>query len=245
VTGSVVGLLRTAHDDLGPPVTEKPDGAATQTWTYQQRGNGLTMGVSDETGAKGALPTEACASTRRRLGRVGKPSRAARGQGEQEKVERSVSLVVQKGEKRRPVRSLANLEGRHLAPRRMAPCAIVTFISAITLELPEELTERLRSLADRLPQILELGLRELDASSLPMFAGVSDVLELLATLPTPEEVLALQPSPSLEARVRELLEKNRAGGLLPAEEEEWRRYAYAEHLVRLAKARAAEKLKQG
>jgi predicted transcriptional regulator len=118
-------------------------------------------------------------------------------------------------------------------------------MSAITLDLPEELTERLSSLADRLPQILELGLRELDASSQPMFSGVSDVLELLARLPAPEEVLALRPSPALEARVRELLEKNRAGGLSPPEEEEWRRYAYAEHLVRLAKARAAQKLKQG
>ena len=118
-------------------------------------------------------------------------------------------------------------------------------MSAITLDLPEDLTERLRSLAHRLPSILELGLRELDASSPPVFSGVSDILELLATLPTPEEVLALRPSPALTARVHELLEKNREGALSPAEEDEWRRYAYAEHLVRLAKARAAQKLKQG
>jgi hypothetical protein len=121
----------------------------------------------------------------------------------------------------------------------------VIIMSAITLDLPDDLTERLRSVADRLPRILELGLRELDASSSPVFAGASDVLELLARLPTPEEVLAFRPSPMLEARVRELLEKNRAGGLAPAEEDEWRRYQYVEHLVRLAKARAAQKLKQG
>jgi hypothetical protein len=118
-------------------------------------------------------------------------------------------------------------------------------MSAITLDLPDDLTEQLRSLADRLPRILELGLRELDASSPTAFSGASDVLELLARLPTPEEVLALRPSSALEARVRELLEKNRAGGLSPAEEDEWRRYQYVEHLVRLAKARAAQKLKQG
>lgn len=115
-------------------------------------------------------------------------------------------------------------------------------MSAITLDLPDDLTERLRALADRLPRILELGLRELDASSSPVFSGVSDVLEFLASLPTPEEVLALRPDPALTARVRELLEKNREGGLSSAEAEEWRRYAYAEHLVRLAKAKATQRL---
>jgi hypothetical protein len=40
-------------------------------------------------------------------------------------------------------------------------------MSAITLDLPDDLVERLRAAADRLPRILELGLRELDASSHP------------------------------------------------------------------------------
>ena len=39
-----------------------------------------------------------------------------------------------------------------------------------------------------------------------------------------------------------LLEKNRTTGLTADEEEEWRRYQYLEHLVRLAKAKAALKL---
>lgn len=115
-------------------------------------------------------------------------------------------------------------------------------MSAITLDLPDDLADRLRALADRLPRILELGIRELDASSLPTFAGASDVMELLASLPTPEEILALRPSTALQARISELLEKNRAEGLSPAEEDEWRRYAYVEHLVRLAKAKAAAKI---
>lgn len=116
-------------------------------------------------------------------------------------------------------------------------------MSAITLDLPDDIADRLRALADRLPRILELGMRELDASSPTQFSGAAEVLELLARLPSPEEVLAIRPSASLQARVSELLDKNRAGGLSPAEEDEWQRYQYVEHLVQLAKARAALKLK--
>ena len=69
------------------------------------------------------------------------------------------------------------------------------------------------------------------------------LLELLAKLPSPEEVLALRASPALQHRVSALLEKNRTVGLSPAEEDEWQRYQYVEHLVQLAKAKAALKLK--
>jgi hypothetical protein len=108
-------------------------------------------------------------------------------------------------------------------------------MSAITLDLPDDLVERLRAAADRLPRILELGLRELDASSQSGFSSTSDVLEFLAGLPSPEEILAFRPTPLLRDRVSELLEKNRTIGLAPDEEEDWQRYQYLEHLVRLAK----------
>src|SRR5580692_4955860 len=58
-------------------------------------------------------------------------------------------------------------------------------MSAITLDLPDDLADRLRALADRLPRILELGLRELDASSQSGFSGASDVLELRKRGPSP------------------------------------------------------------
>ena len=115
-------------------------------------------------------------------------------------------------------------------------------MSAVTFNLPDDLVERLRTVADRLPRILELGLRELDASSQSGFSSTSDVLEFLASLPSPEEILAFRPAPLLRERVSELLEKNRTTGLSAAEEDEWRRYEYLEHLVRIAKAKAALKL---
>jgi hypothetical protein len=112
----------------------------------------------------------------------------------------------------------------------------------ITLEVNDDLARRLRPLEDRLPRILELGLREMNASAQAGFSGASEVLEFLASLPSPEETLALRPARALEERVRTLLEKNRTSGLSFEEEQEWELYQYLEHLVRLAKARAAMKL---
>src|SRR5258708_2718628 len=113
-------------------------------------------------------------------------------------------------------------------------------MSAITLHIPDDLAERLRGREDQLPQILELGLREIDSS--PGFAGAADVLELLASLPKPEEILALRPSERMQRRLDELLEKSRAGELSDADEAEWERYEYLEHLIRMAKATAHQKL---
>jgi hypothetical protein len=74
------------------------------------------------------------------------------------------------------------------------------------------------------------------------FDGAGEVLELLATLPAPEEILNLRPSRRLSARVAELIEKSRAGEMTPLDEEEWDRYEYLEHLVRMAKAAAQLRL---
>lgn len=115
-------------------------------------------------------------------------------------------------------------------------------MSSITLEVSDELAERLRPLRDRLPHVLELGLRELNAAGQPCFEGTAEVLEFLAGLPAPDDILALRPSARLQARVSELLAKNRAEGLTSEEEQEWQRYEYLEHLVRMAKAKATLKL---
>ena len=113
-------------------------------------------------------------------------------------------------------------------------------IMDVTLTIPDELATRLRGVEDRLPEILELGLREW--LSIPShYAGLSDLLETLARLPLPEEILALRPTPPLRDRIEHLLQKNRAEGFSADEQREWERYAYIEHLVRLAKARAIQR----
>jgi len=115
-------------------------------------------------------------------------------------------------------------------------------MASITLSVPDELASQIGAQREQLPRILELGLRELHAGEQAGFDGAADVLELLAGLPGPEEVLGLRPSARLAARVSELLEKSRAGQMTVADEQEWERYEYLEHLVRMAKAAAQVKL---
>jgi hypothetical protein len=115
-------------------------------------------------------------------------------------------------------------------------------MAAITLSVPDALASRIEAQRQQLPRILELGLRELDAHAQSDFEGAADILELLAALPSPEEVLNLRPSPRLAARISELTEKSREGQMTPLDEEDWDRYEFLEHLVRMAKASAQAKL---
>ena len=112
----------------------------------------------------------------------------------------------------------------------------------VTLDLPDELAADLRPFEHQSASIVAAGLREVKTSGGEHFHGLAPVLEKLAELPSPQEVLALRPSPELQARITELLRKNRDEGLIPEEEAEWQRYELVEHLVRLAKARALAKL---
>jgi hypothetical protein len=70
------------------------------------------------------------------------------------------------------------------------------------------------------------------------FEDVNAIVEVLASQPTPDQVLALRPSPEVQARVTALLDQSKAGALSPQEEKELERYLLVEHLVRLAKADA-------
>lgn len=117
-----------------------------------------------------------------------------------------------------------------------------TQMAAITLKVSEDLASQIQAHENQLPRILELGLRELNAADRRGFDGAADVLELLAGLPAPEQILNLRPSPRLAEQVSLLLAKSRAGAMTPSDEQEWERYEYLEHLVRLAKAAAQTKL---
>lgn len=114
----------------------------------------------------------------------------------------------------------------------------------VTFDLPDEVVTQLQPFEDKLPQILELGLRELHAIAQEGFSGIAEVLEFLANLPTAEDIIALRPSESFQAQIGTLLEKNRTVGLTPAEKQQWQGYQYLEHIVRMAKARAFLKLSE-
>lgn len=114
----------------------------------------------------------------------------------------------------------------------------------VTFELPDDVFAQLHPFEDKLPQIIELGLRKLNAIALNEFSGIAEVLEFLASLPTPKAIIALRPSEALQAQLSALLEKNRTVGLTATEEKLWQGYEYLEHIVRMAKAKAFLKLKK-
>ncbi|MBS1797917.1 MAG: hypothetical protein JSS81_29120 [Acidobacteria bacterium] len=112
----------------------------------------------------------------------------------------------------------------------------------VTIDLPENLAANLQSHKGKLSRIFELGLREYEASLSLGYKSVADILEFLAGLPAPDEILALRPSAEMQGKIDELLEKNRRGDLSEAEEQIWASYEYVEHLVRIAKTKAKKQL---
>jgi 16S rRNA C1402 (ribose-2'-O) methylase RsmI len=112
----------------------------------------------------------------------------------------------------------------------------------ITIEVPDRLGEQLQQLGDRLPEALDRVLQELTSTETTENRDEDQIIELLASQPSPEEVLAIRPSPALQARMSELLAQNKSGTLTRSEEVELDRYLLLEHWVRLAKAHVYESL---
>jgi len=114
----------------------------------------------------------------------------------------------------------------------------------VTFDLPDDVVAQLNLFEGKLPKILELGMRELNTLEQVGFSGLTEVVEFLASLPTPEAIIALRPSETLQNQISNLLEKNRTVGLTAEDEKIWQGYQYLEHIVRMAKARAFLKLKE-
>lgn len=113
----------------------------------------------------------------------------------------------------------------------------------LTLNLPDELAAFLPNKDSELVAVLAAGLRRWRSSQCNEVQQFSDVAEVLAGLPSPEEVLALRPSPQMTERTAALLARSKEGALSAEEQSEWQEIMRVEHLVRTAKAKAAAKLK--
>ena len=109
----------------------------------------------------------------------------------------------------------------------------------ITLDIPDDIAATVQ---DNLPQILALGLREINANPNNGFSGLTDILHFSAKLPSPQEVLNLRLAPDAQQEIDNLLEKNRTQGFNESDRLLWQHYEFIEHLVRLAKTQALIKL---
>jgi hypothetical protein len=115
----------------------------------------------------------------------------------------------------------------------------------VTLDLPDEWRGSLPAGEDELAEIVVAGLRRRRGHARHEISHLADVVDTLAELPSPQEVLALHASPALSERIEFLLAKKRHEGFAPEEAAEWDEIMRVEHLVRVAKAQAALKLKAG
>jgi uncharacterized protein YbgA (DUF1722 family) len=69
-----------------------------------------------------------------------------------------------------------------------------------------------------------------------------EVLDFLASTPTPEQIIAFHASEKLQLRAQYLLEQNRAGVLTPAEQSELDSFLEMDYFVTMLKVRAKQKL---
>ena len=71
-----------------------------------------------------------------------------------------------------------------------------------------------------------------------MTRAYEEIIDFIAAGTTPSRLIAFQPSEEVEARVADLIHREKTTGLSSEESSELNQYLQLEHLMRLAKARA-------
>ena len=105
-------------------------------------------------------------------------------------------------------------------------------MAKITLEVPDELSEQLLQIGDRLPEVLALSLQQ---PRLPATI-YHYVLNFLASKPTPEQIVAFRPTEQMQERLNTLLTRSKTGELTSTEKQELDEYERIEHLMIMLKA---------
>lgn len=107
------------------------------------------------------------------------------------------------------------------------------------MQITDRLAQRLQPLYDWLPTILELSLVGFKT---PAVQTASEIIEFLATSPSPSEVLDYHVSERAQARLQRLLAINAAGLASAEEQAELDEMGQIEHIVIMLKAQAQEKV---
>lgn len=69
-----------------------------------------------------------------------------------------------------------------------------------------------------------------------------EIVDFITSTPQPEQILSFKPSPAAQRRLEDLLFKKREEKLDDVEKHELEQYLTIEHIMRLAKARARQRL---
>jgi hypothetical protein len=121
-------------------------------------------------------------------------------------------------------------------------------MAELTIQISDELAQRLEPLQNRLPELLWqlLDVTNSSTTSQPIVetrttdipAVYQEVLDFLIKRPTPDEIITFKVSAPAQKRLSELLEKNRSATLSSMELAELDVYEQLEHMMILLKARA-------
>ncbi|MFN6565145.1 MAG: hypothetical protein RMY28_035835 [Nostoc sp. ChiSLP01] len=120
-------------------------------------------------------------------------------------------------------------------------------MAQLTIQIPDDLAQRLEPLQNRLPELLRRVLDienmqtaqpKVKTETIDIPAVYQEVLEFLIKRPTPEEILAFKVSLQAQNQLQALLEKNRSTTLSAMELAELDVYEQLEHLMILLKAQA-------
>ena len=121
-------------------------------------------------------------------------------------------------------------------------------MAEFTLDVSDELVERLKPFQDRLPELLTslVGAISSQAEAAPVSGSYAaetplvyaEVLDFLLSHPTPQDIIAFKVSIAAQARLRFPLDKNREETLSLADPAELDVYEQLEHLMILLKAKA-------
>jgi hypothetical protein len=70
------------------------------------------------------------------------------------------------------------------------------------------------------------------------YRAFDEIIDFITSAPQPEQILAFRPSPAIQNRLEDLLEKKRETSLSDTEKHELDQFLLIEHLMRIAKAKA-------
>jgi hypothetical protein len=73
-------------------------------------------------------------------------------------------------------------------------------------------------------------------------AQFEEILDFMVSAPSPEAIVAFKPSAELEARLSELMAKNKQDTLTDDERDELQAFLQLNHLMNMLKIRARQKL---
>ena len=107
----------------------------------------------------------------------------------------------------------------------------------LTIEIPDDQASQLGMDREGMQRLVARIITQL-----PKLAMVDELIEFLGRGPQPDEIVAFQASLNSQSRVRDLLDKSRAGTLSEDEERELNAVESLNHLFALFKARAWQHL---